>query len=427
MQLSLKSHRSIFIALVCLTYAGLFFPIRFGNIPLAALIAFCIITTRPKAILESLMASLLARILIAVFLFQVIGLIYTDNFKTGLFALEKKISFLLLPIFVLPTLLKFADDRNLILKRIGQITLLSSGVLILIASYRKFVLHYPDAFSYVTGNNFRGFTSIHYVYYSIYFACGSLFLIDAVFEGLMKKKYGWTILALLFFYSVGIIIFVASKTAIFVYGLALTVFLFFKIKNKIAFYISVGLLMISAVIFLSFNSATRARFEGLNKDLSILTKDTLREEIHFTGLNLRLLFWKLNTFHGWKDGVILTGTGTGDVQNYIDSVYALPQYQLYGYLGWDPHNQWVYSLLQLGVMGVFILGFLYIKSFIIAYKRSDLKWMGFLIITFCFTMSESILELNKGIVFFSLIFTILVSGYSNTKISDLPLKKAGDH
>jgi O-antigen ligase len=125
-----------------------------------------------------------------------------------------------------------------------------------------------------------------------------------------------------------------------------------------------------------------------------------------------LLFWKLSVGHLWKDNSIITGVGTGDAQDYIDSIYNLPSYKLYGYIGWDSHNQWIFTLIQIGVAGVLVMALLYAKYLKEAFKKMDLNFMAFLLITFWFSFSESILESNKGIVFFSLFFTILAAPYS---------------
>lgn len=139
------------------------------------------------------------------------------------------------------------------------------------------------------------------------------------------------------------------------------------------------------------------------------------EDVAFTGLNMRLLFWKLQIVHGVKDNIIWTGVGTGDAQDYIDAIYNLPIYQLYGYISWDSHNQWIYTMIQLGIVGVIVLAVLYIIFFKAALMRKDLCFLIFLTITFSFSLTESILELNKGIIYFSLFFALLSLPYPKNR------------
>jgi O-antigen ligase len=145
----------------------------------------------------------------------------------------------------------------------------------------------------------------------------------------------------------------------------------------------------------------------LTDHLSMVTEGEQIKDTHFNGLNMRLMFWKIQISHGWEDGIFLTGTGTGDNQDYVDSLYTFPKYRLNGYIGWDSHNQWVYTLVQVGIVGVLLMGYLFFHYGIEAVRSVDVKLLSFLIITLGFSFTESILESNKGIVFFTFFFCFL--------------------
>jgi O-antigen ligase len=416
----LKSNitKSIFTWLLCLTYVGMFFPIQISNIPLIALFGFCFLNLNLRTVITSVKKSLFAKAMIGMFLVQVLGLLYTSNYVTGLFMLEKKICFLLFPLLVLPMMEKVYQGSESVLKTLGVITLISSLILFIIAFYRKFVLHDPHAFFFESFRDFEGFSPIHYVYYSMYFGCGSLMLLDYLFDDSIKRKYGWLVLAALYAFSLGVIMLVASKTGILIFLLASISLLFIRIGNKKIF--ALTLLFIALLTFLQFyfNETTQSRFRGLSEQLAIVTQDELIGGVNFTGLNMRLVFWKIQIAHSWKDNLLLTGVGTGDVQDYIDSLYKLKQYQLYGYVGWDSHNQWVFTLIQLGLAGIAMMAVLYFGYLKKAARAKDVKFLCFLIITLGFSFSESILETNKGIVFFSFFFTLLSAPYGITSRSD---------
>lgn len=330
---------------------------------------------------------------------QIIGLLYTSNLQTGFFILEKKLSLILIPLIVLPVVLKFDPDLKALFKKLGIITILSSVVLIILAGIKSLFLHDPRAFY------FEEVTSIHYVYYSIYFACGSLILIDSVFESSHQRK--TLVIILLFAYSLCVLVLVASKTGMMAFGAAAVVVLYRRIENRKIFAVALIMMALLSTVFLYFNETTRNRFVGLDEHLSILKLDDFRgKEVHITDLNMRLLFWKISVSNLWKENAILTGVGTGDAQDFIDALYVLPQYDLRGYIGWDSHNQWVYTLIQLGIIGFAAMALLYGRYFLLAWKKNNLAFLSFLIITSLFTLSESILESNKGIVFVALLFTL---------------------
>lgn len=405
----LKNTKSLLTGLICLAYIGLFLPIGVSNITLIALLVFCLLKTKPWEILMAIKENSFSKLFLALYFVQMIGLFYTTNLHNGFFILEKKLSLLLIPLIVLPLLQKVNTDTKLILKWIGIITVASSLVLLVIATIKRLILNDPQAFFY------EDFTSIHYVYYSIYFACGALLLIDALFDTWVEKKFGVLSITMLFVYSLAILILVASKTGIGAFCVASIFLLYKKIPNKKIFALSLLFLITTAFVLLYFNATTRNRFIEMDQNLSFLLLDDFRGvEVYITDLTMRLLFWKISIVHLWQDHLIMTGVGTGDAQDYINSLYILPQYELYGYVNWDSHNQWVFTFIQMGLMGILVMAILYGKYFIEGFRINDLKLICFLIITGGFSLTESILESNKGIVFFALLFTLFCSAHKKT-------------
>lgn len=410
-----KNTKSILIALVGLAYTGMLFSIPVSNLCLALLLLFCLIHTRPQEFLRSIKEHRLPQLLTIGYLLLLIGLLYTTNMQNGLFVLEKKLALLLIPILALPLFQRFEISKERTFRIIGYITLGSSFFLLSIGAFKTWILNDPQAFY------FENFTKplIHYVYYAMYFAIGMLCLLDSLFESLVRKKRGVLVLLGLFVYGLSFLLLVASKTGILAFSLASAYLLYKRMESKKLFLISMLVLVTTASVVLYFNDTTRSRFTELSQNLSILTRDQLgdwNEEV-ITGLNMRLLFWKISVVHIWRDHRVLWGIGTGDTQDYLDALYTNPQYNRYGYVGWDTHNEWVFTFVQLGLMGVAVMGLLYFIYGRKAARNEDLKFIVFLFITLAFSMSESILESNKGIVYFALFFTLFASAYGQEKLS----------
>ena len=345
----------------------------------------------------------------ALFLLQVIGLLYTENLKVGFFEIEKKMTFLLVPLFLLPFIRTSKIDYHFLFNRLGLITVLSSVVLLLIALYRSLILNDPNAFYFESFRNYEGFTPIHYVYYSIYFVCGSLWYINDLFEIKASNKYRPFIITAVFLYCLCIVILIASKAGITAFILGSIILVYHKIEKKRTALIVIFCVLVLSIFFVSLNKTTLERFNGLSNDISVLFQDALVDEFNPSGLTLRLFFWKVSLLNLWNDRLFFTGVGTGDSQDYINAVLTLPQYQLYSYQNWNSHNQWVYGIVQLGVINFFALGLLYIASFRMAFKLTDFRLLVFLITTLIFSLSECTLEANKGIVYFGLFFTLLTA------------------
>ncbi len=400
-----KNTERILTGLILLAYAGMFLPIPVSNALLVLLLLFCAFFVKPAEIIATLRRSTFVQVMTVMYGLLIAGLLYSPNVSMGLFILEKKLSLLLVPLLLMPCLVSTTTPLSLILRWLGYITLGSGLIMIILAVVKQFMLGDDKAFY------FENVTPIHYVYYAIYFACGSLILINEVFDELLQKRHGIIRLVALYAYCLTILVLVASKTGMIMFGVASVVVLYYKMKSKKTFLITLLLLILTATIILYFNDTTRSRFSDLTNNLSVLSRDELVHGEEITDLNMRLLFWKISVTHAISDHLWLFGTGTGGGQDYINALYNLPQYELFGYINWDSHNQWVFTFLQSGMVGLTTLGFLYAFFLWKAFRNKDLALLSFLIITGGFTLSESILESNKGIVFVGLFFTLLASPY----------------
>jgi O-antigen ligase len=406
----LKNSKSILIALICVVYISLFFSIQVNNFALGVLLAFCLLSNGVRRIPVAVKDNTVIRLFLVLYLVQLVGLTYSSNLHAGYFILEKKSAFLLVPLILLPAIQKENIDRDRLLKYTGIITVASSLALIAVALFKKFVLDDNKAFFY------EEFTLIHYVYYAMYFACGSLLLIDALFDAVSTNKHSRVLIVIVFIYALAILVLVASKTGIGAFCIGAMFLLYQRIANKKIFVAALLIFAAATAALLYFNSTTWNRFTEMNQSLSFLLLDDLRgAEVYITDLTMRLVFWKISMVNLWHDGFFVTGVGTGDAQDYINSLYVKPQYGLYSYVNWDSHNQWVFTLVQLGLLGVLPMAYLYGRYIWQALRKTDTKFLSFLLVTGAFSLSESILESNKGIVFFAILFTICCVTYRHEK------------
>jgi hypothetical protein len=400
----LFASRDIFIALILFAFAGLFFPLAVSNLSLAILLVYTLLQLKPADYLATLRRNRILQLILVLYALLIIGLSYSANFSNGAFILEKRLSLLLIPVLLIPGLEKKKPDSDALLFGLGAVAFLSSIVMLSMATYRLMVLNDADAFY------FENLPPIHYVYYSLAFACGMLILLDFVLRDIGSRR-GILVSILLFSYSLGILILVASKTGIIAFAVASGWLCYHRILNRKMFLFATVLLMVTGSVLLYFNDTSRKRFVGLTEHLSVLTMDNLGDQsVNITDLNMRLLFWKISITHVIRDQVWIFGVGTGDTQDYLDALYVLPAYQLYGYVGWDTHNQWVFTFVQLGVIGILLMGALFYQSFRVAMQTHNISFFGVLLMTTAFSFSESILESNKGIVLVALLLAVFAAG-----------------
>jgi O-antigen ligase len=387
---------------VCLAWAGLLFSIAASNATLFVLLIFCLLSFSFSGTIAAIRGSLPVKLILLFYILHLPGLLYSENLANGWFVLEKKVTLLLLPLLLFPAWQSVPHAvRSSTGLRLGAITIGSSMVFLIWGFIEKFVNHSELAF------HRDHFASIPYVFYSIYFAIGSLIFLGAMYVRWKSQRMRLIGSLSVVLYSLALLVVISSKTGILAYVVGIGYFLFVKVQSRKFFYLSAAGVVVSLLLMLAIYPETLNRFTELTSNLSVLQKDKLVGYEEFTGLNLRLFFWKISIGQLWLDGNMVAGVGTGDAQDYLDMTYKIHHLDQYGYLQYDAHNQWVMTLLQLGLTGVACLAATFIAGFRAAQKAGDINFRFFLWIILCFSFSESLMEANKGVVLFALLFAIL--------------------
>ena len=103
----------------------------------------------------------------------------------------------------------------------------------------------------------------------------------------------------------------------------------------------------------------------------------------------------------------LVGAGTGDVDSIMKATGR--KHGVYNILGsHDPHNQFIFTMLGLGLIGVLSLIACFGVPAFDAYHHKDFLYLTFISLFAFFCLTESVLELQKGIVFFSVFNSLLI-------------------
>ncbi len=326
-------------------------------------------------------------LLIAVFVIDIIGLLFTKNVSQGMRIISKDLPFLLFPLLFLLTI----QDKNklkIIFDAFTYLILLLCLICYFNAVYitgQLFPLndesnfYYSNAFSRLSYTNI--INGIHPGYFSWYiFFC----LLCVINRYSVKKKNNYIIYIAIPIYVLTLVL-LGSKVAI---SLLLIYILSKGIKKlligKIAISISliVCLFIIGSSLF--FNKQFRYRVEN---ELENSFKYKQQQ-------------WS-STFEVIKKNPII-GTGTGDFQDELDKVYSTKKQEMS--MGLNSHNQFLQYLGRNGIVLFLILTFLCFKL----YKNSrKTKYLFFGLLTFGFLFFESVLERQRGVMFFVIIILTL--------------------
>lgn len=338
-----------------------------------------------------------------IFLVSLFSLLYTTDVSKGLKALEKVIPFIVFYLFLSP----ISFSKTEVLKYLRAFAYINVALILIcltVATFltiknQTFIIYNPLNFvneNYFLYHRFSKPIGFHAIYLGIYtIFSSSILLIDL--SNQPKKIKHYTMLAILF---VGVILLKSFAVALSYFLILLFYFLYFKpiTLNKFKGFFLVSLLIIAISLFYY-------KAKGINKEVFSYN---LQDDVHnpnWNSLNIRLAKWEC-AIEASKTNKIL-GVGVGSGQMELNKTYSDKDFILGISNNFSTHNQYLHYLVEFGVIGLllFIIGIIMnIYSSLI--KRNFLLFSLILLLSVC-SITENVLTLNKGIVFFSVFFFLV--------------------
>jgi O-antigen ligase len=362
--------------------------------------------------------------LAGLFIWLAIGMIYSADQPAGWLILEKKMSFLILPVvlMVMPTLTQTE------LKRLFQLFIVAciTGTLIcvFIAGYKWFMsagegvinfnrptLEFYRSLNPLASDDWMYFSYIelasgigaHPTYFGMYLAFCLVLLYFFYAPGFTRsspaKKF---LLTVLIVYLLVFILFLSSRIVtwvILILGL-LAVIDVLKKRGGITYQHMAACLSLPVLLFGIVYINPVSRYRHLQEFTINIRTDKMYSLSH------RLAQWQLGwesiaTSSGW------IGTGTGDADYVLQAgATKLKMPVTYGY---DPHNQFMIEILRSGWIGALLLVICLVWPACRFIRSKNYIGISFIALVGFTSFTESILEQQKGIVFFALFFSLLVS------------------
>lgn len=358
---------------------------------------------RIKLILNPVLA-----IPLLLYIYLLVNGLFGYNMSKLLTQLDKNLLFLIIPFSVL---VLFKGEYFYRILKFYTFSLCIVTLVLLINNLINFLLGAD-----MSSLHFHQFTSLigeHAVYYSLFLSLGILICLDQI-----HKQTNTRINKLIIFiFSLGLW-FSASK-AIIIVTIALAIV--FLILNKAISYKRMAFSFLIVSLFslsFFFNPYLKERFlEGFSYDIDFEPTDKLenakvfsKSEIQaISDLELRVILSKIALFHLMDDDKLVFGYGVSDYQDYLDYYYMYYGLAPFYYEGYSPHNQYVFALVNSGLIGLSILLMYLTYSFYLAIKGRQYLYISFLIL-FCISMIfETYLIRTKGIVFFFFFNSIFLS------------------
>ncbi len=363
------------------------------------------------------------------FLFHLMGLLYTQNLNKGFNIVLDYVPLLVfaLVLCTIPPL----DKRHI--QTIIAVFVFSCFLATLLCLGNAIRIHFsPEALAY---------TQYDYWFYdlltrpiqlnSIYFSLYLGFCVFAIGYYLFEYHYKLTllkkaVLILWIVYFLGIMLLLTSRTTLittFFLGAINYVLFVIQKKKTLHFLLPVVLCPVFALVFILNSSFLSDRFLDItNLNIEAVAKDQQqRQSVHLPWTSssaIRIAIWK-SSVEIMEDN-FFTGVGTGDTQDELVKMYNKNNYIFdKEYRHHNAHNQFIQTMLTIGVVGLLLLLGIFMVSFWQAWQQRSYFYMTFLVYIALNCLTESLLQRQKGIVFFSLInFLIFFYLDYQTRLSD---------
>lgn len=308
------------------------------------------------------------------------------------FELEKKIPFLLIPLFFSVVDVKTTLPKIMKISAFGASLMALS--LLLFAAYQYFqnmdneVFYYHNLVRVVSGNA---------IYYSLFFSSALLF----AFESLIKEKQRVYLL------PIGLLTIVILLLSSKLFTLLLVIiFLYYTLIHVKSIPIKASLMVLFIIGFVFSFQKISTRFNEIDRSHLLESQQTINPATVFDGFSLRkeliLLGLELKAEHSLQ---MCVGIGPGICQEKLNQKFIDKQFYLgenekskSGFYNYNFHNQYLQTLLETGWIGLFTLLLLLLTPFMIVEtdsRRVVFLLNGLFIIGF---LTESFLSRQMGIV-----------------------------
>jgi len=363
---------------------------------------------------SSFLSNKIAQLLVLIFVAYVSSTILhqiIDSDKTfQLAAIEQRLSFFIFP-FLFANIKAYNNKQIQKFFYVYIIIIVSSTLIALSAGLYYTIssgsIYFYDSGRQVVFNNFMyhrlgDYVGIHAVYYAEYVLLAFIMWVSFSYYHFLNWSIKLRSLAILLtIYFIGVL-FLLKSAAILIILLVIvglfTTYYLYKAKEIIS--IPMKLLIAVIAVFFVMILADRA-ISKIGAKADFFTYDLSQPGGgEWNGINLRLAKWhvaKLAIKDNW-----LIGVGPGKTISTLDTYYEKVGFTYALQLHFNPHNQFLHTFLTLGIIGIIILIVVFSVSIRHSLNKKDFVMFLFIISFLLFSISESTLAVNKGIVFFSI-------------------------
>jgi O-antigen ligase len=341
------------------------------------------------------------------FLWQLIGLLYTEHLSEGWRNIELRLSLLLFPLLLISPVLKIRRNAKHLLKVFAISNFTYLIICYCFALYRSVqiengnIIFNPYLPNY-TWLNFFYSTELSFFLHPSYiamFTLMSLFIsLENFFSSIEQKRarYIWIIVILTLFIS---IYYLSSRASILATMVSLPIYFILKFKThkyrKFIWFIIGGIILI--IIPIALTNPRVNKYLLWRSERKLENKETGRED--------RWIIWN-SALKIIKNNLIF-GVGTGDIQIELNNEYKRIGNINLAHFNTNAHNQFLEVFIENGLIGLILLLCIFGICFCISITDKNLLYLIFVVVISVSFLFETMLNRFAGVAFFS-IFSFLL-------------------
>jgi len=349
----------------------------------------------------------------AIFLLGAIGMLYSPDKPEAINVATRQLAILVFPVLLSLNELDLEKYKWRLLMAFGYSC---TGVIIYLfgdALHTILYFHLPLSSLYslaFMNHNFSLPIEMHATYLSLYVAFSiSIFLYALSGKSVFKHK--WLYIFCILMLSLGML--QLSSRAVFIALVLVINFVFplmlFSGRKRLRFFVSA--LLVSALVFFVISNIDSFRFRYISE----LRKDLIDNAVVIEKTEPRMARWEA-TLELVKRAPMI-GYGSGAEKELLKQMYFEKKFYNAYLNEFNAHNEYLSIQLKWGLVGLSLYCFILFAGARIALKRKYLLFTAFMVIIAVVSVSENILDLNKGIFFYAFFFSFFLL-MNRSKISN---------
>lgn len=327
---------------------------------------------------------------------HIISLLYTHNLSKGLFDIEVKLSFLVLPFLFYLFSTNFLHSISV--TKMKRLYLISTSLIVLFLAFRA-IYQYVNT-KQIASFYYNELSAIyHPSYLAMYITLSVIFLLEMWFNKNSIRQGLWFIVWMLFFLVFQY--FLSSKAGILVTSIVLFLGSLYAMLTRRIFQKTLVTIVISGV-FLYLGIHDNYRFQPVSQSIQ-----SAEQNVQTTESNaVRILVWEAGLDLIAKHWLV--GVGCGDVKDVLLDEYAKRNMQGAIERKLNLHNQYLETWLSIGIVGIMLLLILLLYPFFKAWQTRDLSWLLFIVAVSLNFLTESMLNTQAGVIFIAYFYCFFI-------------------